>query len=74
LPHSSFSATLGVSYFEWVQNKGGYYWTEGDVQQRLHEIMAREFDSVYDLMEKNNTDMRTAAHALALGRIGEAIA
>jgi glutamate dehydrogenase (NADP+) len=36
--------------------------------------MAREFDSVYDLMEKNDTDMRTAAYALALTRIGEAIA
>lgn len=63
-----------VSYFEWVQNKGGYYWTEDDVQKRLHEIMAREFDAVYSLMEKRDTDMRTAAYALALTRIGEAIA
>jgi len=63
-----------VSYFEWVQNKGGYYWTEDDVQKRLHEIMAREFDAVHDLMEQKNIDMRTAAYALALSRIGEAIA
>lgn len=63
-----------VSYFEWVQNKGGYCWAEDDVQRRLQEIMAREFDSVHDLMEKNDTDMRTAAYALALTRIGEAIA
>ncbi|MBC8870727.1 MAG: Glu/Leu/Phe/Val dehydrogenase [Planctomycetes bacterium] len=63
-----------VSYFEWVQNKGGYYWTEDDVQKKLHEIMAREFNAVHDLMEQKNIDMRTAAYALALSRIGEAIA
>ncbi len=63
-----------VSYFEWVQNKGGYYWTEDDVHNRLHEIMTREFHSVYDLMEQKGIDMRTAAYALALHRIGEAIA
>lgn len=63
-----------VSYFEWVQNKGGYYWTLDQVQDRLHEIMAREFNNVYDFMEQKDTDMRTAAYAVALDRIGEAIA
>lgn len=62
-----------VSYFEWVQNKGGYYWTEERVHHRLHEIMSREFNAVYDFMELKDTDMRTAAYALALTRIGEAI-
>ena len=62
-----------VSYFEWVQNKAGYYWTLDQVQQRLHEIMAREFNAVYDLMEAKSLDMRTAAYALGLSRIGEAI-
>jgi glutamate dehydrogenase (NADP+) len=63
-----------VSYFEWVQNKGGYYWTVDDVHSRLHEIMSREFNAVYDFMEQKEIDMRTAAYALALNRIGEAIA
>ncbi len=63
-----------VSYFEWVQNKGGYYWTLQDIHKRLHEIMSREFNAVYDLMEAKRTDMRTAAYALGLTRIGEAIA
>ena len=63
-----------VSYFEWVQNKGGYYWTMDEVQSRLHEIMSREFNAVYDFMEQKEIDMRTAAYALALNRIGEAIA
>jgi glutamate dehydrogenase (NADP+) len=63
-----------VSYFEWVQNKAGYYWTLEEVQTRLKEIMSREFRHVYDLMEKNRIDMRTAAYAHALNRLGEAVA
>jgi len=63
-----------VSYFEWVQNKAGYYWTLDEVHSRLHEIMSREFNAVYDFMEQKEIDMRTAAYAIALNRIGEAIA
>ena len=63
-----------VSYFEWVQNKAGYYWTLDEVHSRLHEIMSREFNAVHDFMEQKEIDMRTAAYALALNRIGEAIA
>jgi len=63
-----------VSYFEWVQNKSGYYWTIDEVHTRLHAIMAREFNAVYEFMEQKDIDMRTAAYALALTRIGEAIA
>lgn len=62
-----------VSYFEWVQNKAGYYWTVDEVNARLHEIMAREFGNVHDLMDRHDIDMRTAAYTLALRRIGEAI-
>ncbi len=62
-----------VSYFEWVQNKTGYYWTLNDVHTRLHEIMAREFNAVYDLMEHHRIDMRTAAYAHALERMGSAV-
>ncbi len=63
-----------VSYFEWVQNRSGYYWTLDDVQSRLHAIMSREFNAVYDLMEQKQIDMRTSAYVVALNRIGEAIA
>jgi glutamate dehydrogenase (NADP+) len=62
-----------VSYFEWVQNKAGYYWTLEEVQERLHVIMSREFRAIYDLMEAKETDMRTAAYAHALSRLGEAL-
>lgn len=62
-----------VSYFEWVQNKQGYYWTEPQVHERLKEIMSREFDAVYQLADNHGIDMRTAAYAHALTRIGQAI-
>jgi len=61
-----------VSYFEWVQNRAGFYWKEEEVHERLHEIMSREFDNVYDLADQHGIDMRTAAYALALRRIGSA--
>lgn len=62
-----------VSYFEWVQNKSGYYWSEEEVHHRLYEIMTREFNSTYGLMQKYKTDMRTAAYIQALNRQAEAI-
>ncbi len=62
-----------VSYFEWVQNKAGYYWPLEEVHTKLKTIMSREFNAVYDLMKKHRIDMRTAAYAKALKRIGEAI-
>ncbi len=63
-----------VSYFEWVQNRAGFYWTLEEVQTRLHTMMSREFNTVYELMQRFETDMRTAAYAHALQRIGVAIA
>jgi len=62
-----------VSYFEWVQNKSGYYWTLDEVHQRLYEIMSKEFASIYQLMEAHRTDMRTAAYIHALNRHAEAV-
>ena len=62
-----------VSYFEWVQNKSGSYWTLEQVHQRLHEIMTREFNTVFKLKEKHKIDMRTAAYIHALNRQTEAV-
>ena len=62
-----------VSYFEWVQNRAGYYWTEAEVNQKLQTIMATEFNTVYNLMEAENIDMRTAAYAHSLRRIAASI-
>jgi glutamate dehydrogenase (NADP+) len=62
-----------VSYFEWVQNKGGLYWPEQDIHKRLEEIMSREFRALYSLSQEKQIPMRTAAYAHALSRIGSAI-
>lgn len=62
-----------VSYFEWVQNRQGYYWTAQEVDDRLKQRMADEFNAIYDLMEEKKIDMRTAAYVHALNRLGQAM-
>ncbi len=62
-----------VSYFEWVQNRAGYNWTEKEVRSRLRGIMTEEFHSIYDLMTNKSIDMRTAAYVHALNRISAAV-
>lgn len=61
-----------VSYFEWTQNKTGFYWTRDEVNTRLKDIMAREFNGIHDLMEAHGIDMRTACYAHALNRLAQA--
>jgi glutamate dehydrogenase (NAD(P)+) len=58
-----------VSYFEWVQNRGGYYWTEDTVNTRLEEIMTRSFTDVRALARTHKVNMRTAAYMLAISRV-----
>ncbi|MAF34267.1 glutamate dehydrogenase [Candidatus Woesearchaeota archaeon] len=62
-----------VSYFEWVQNRAGYYWTEEEVFDKLKPIMVKAFAEVYDTMKDLKIDMRTAAYVVASKRIIEAI-
>lgn len=62
-----------VSYFEWVQNIYGYYWTEKDVHTRLQQLMVAAFESVYERSQSYKTDMRTAAYIVALERLAEAM-
>jgi glutamate dehydrogenase len=61
-----------VSYFEWVQNKKGFYWKEDDVNAKLLEKMVNEFNATFDISKEKNIDMRTAAYVVALSRIDEA--
>jgi glutamate dehydrogenase (NADP+) len=58
-----------VSYFEWVQNRAGFYWTEEEVNQKLHQKMRTEYHNVFQLSQIHDTDMRTAAYVQALTRI-----
>jgi glutamate dehydrogenase (NADP+) len=62
-----------VSYFEWVQNRQGYYWTESEIHTRLQSIMEREGRTIWELSRQKQIPMRTAAYVHALGRLAEAI-
>jgi glutamate dehydrogenase (NAD(P)+) len=61
-----------VSYFEWVQDRYGYFWKEAEVNERLEEKMVAAFDAVWSTKEKFEVDARTAAYILAVDRIIEA--
>jgi len=61
-----------VSYFEWVQDLQGLFWTEGEVNNQLEKIMVRSFKEVHDLAQKHKTNMRTAAYVQAVGRVADA--
>ena len=61
-----------VSYFEWVQNRMGYYWTDEEVQARLKPIMVSAFESLWNFTREKDIPQRSAAFALAVSRIIEA--
>jgi len=63
-----------VSYFEWVQNRQGYYWTADEVNARLEEKMVAETERVWEIAEEKSIPLRTAAYVLALDRIERAVA
>ena len=62
-----------VSYFEWVQNRQGFYWTIEEIHERLRAIMEREGRAIWELSRERNITMRTAAYVHALSRLAEAI-
>ena len=62
-----------VSYFEWVQDRQGYFWNEQLVNGRLEEIMVNSFQDVVGYAEKHHVDNRIAAYMLALDRVAFAI-
>jgi glutamate dehydrogenase (NAD(P)+) len=62
-----------VSYFEWVQDRQGYFWNEQLVNQRLEEIMVKSLDTVVHYAQTHGVNNRTAAYMLALDRVASAI-
>jgi glutamate dehydrogenase (NAD(P)+) len=62
-----------VSYFEWVQDRQGFFWNLDLVNERLKEIMVDSFDSVVDYADKHRVNNRIAAYMLALDRVAYAI-
>ena len=58
-----------VSYFEWVQDRGGYFWDEDTVNQRLERIMVQSFDEVASMAGRHGINMRIGAYMQAIERV-----
>lgn len=62
-----------VSYFEWVQDRQGYFWTEERVNRRLNRMMRSAFDNLYGVAEKHHITLRQAAYVYAIGKVAETL-
>ena len=58
-----------VSYFEWVQDRMGYFWKEDVVNERLQDVMVASFNELVKYAERHGVDTRTAAYMLAIDRV-----
>jgi glutamate dehydrogenase (NAD(P)+) len=63
------SSGVTTSYFEWVQDRYGYFWTEKEVNERLEAKMCEAFDAVLQTALRYKVDMRTAAYIVAINRV-----
>ncbi|WP_025027698.1 Glu/Leu/Phe/Val family dehydrogenase [Caldalkalibacillus mannanilyticus] len=61
-----------VSYFEWVQNNQGYYWSEEEVERKLEDILVKSFENVYQTAKSRKIDMRLAAYMVGVRKAAEA--
>ncbi|KMY55140.1 glutamate dehydrogenase [Bacillus sp. FJAT-27231] len=66
------SGGVTVSYFEWVQNNQGYYWTEEEVHEKLHETLISAFNNIYETAQTRGVNMRLAAYMVGVRRTAEA--
>ena len=62
-----------TSYFEWVQDRQGYFWREAEVNERLEHIMVTAFNDVARMAEEHKVSLRVAAFMLAIKRVVDAI-
>jgi glutamate dehydrogenase (NAD(P)+) len=63
------SGGVTTSYFEWVQDRHGYFWTEREVNERLEAKMSEAFQAVLQTSLKYRVDLRTAAYIVAINRV-----
>ena len=61
-----------ISYYEWVQNNMGYYWSFDEVASKMEDHLVRGFNATYEMSQKKNVDMRRAAMAVAVNKVVEA--
>lgn len=66
------SGGVTVSYFEWVQNNQGYYWSEQEVEEKLEKILVKSFKAIYDTAQSRCVDMRLAAYMVGVRKMAEA--
>jgi len=62
-----------VSYFEWVQNRYGHYWTAEEVYSKLDAIMTKAFNDVLQMSLKHKVNMRKAAYMVSVKRVADAV-
>jgi glutamate dehydrogenase (NAD(P)+) len=62
-----------VSYFEWVQDRMGYFWRESVVNERLEDVLVASFQEVADYAKRFNVNFRTAAYMLGISRVVDTI-
>jgi glutamate dehydrogenase (NAD(P)+) len=62
-----------VSYFEWVQDRQGYFWTAERVNRRLDRMMRKAFEDVYGAKEEYETSMRIGAYVIAIRKVADAL-
>ncbi len=67
------SGGVTVSYFEWVQNRAGYYWGKDEVNAKLKVILDREANNIFELSQQKSISLRTAAYLYGVQRIAGAI-
>lgn len=67
------SGGVTVSYFEWVQNRAGYYWSHDEVNTKLKAIMDKEANNIFGLSKQKAISLRTAAYLYGVQRIAGAI-
>ncbi|WP_144553206.1 Glu/Leu/Phe/Val dehydrogenase [Bacillus sp. X1(2014)] len=66
------SGGVTVSYFEWVQNNQGFYWSEEEVAQRLRDKIVDSFERVFSTSQQYQVDMRLAAYMVGIRKMAEA--
>ena len=62
-----------VSYFEWVQNRMGYYWGDEEVDEKLKHMMTNAFRDIHQTAQKHQIDLRTAAYVTAAKKVVDAM-
>jgi glutamate dehydrogenase (NAD(P)+) len=62
-----------VSYFEWVQDRMGYFWREDVINERLEDVLVASFQEVADYSRRFKVNFRTAAYMLGIQRVVETI-